>query len=132
MGSEVAVIENSDQSETMILLLATPFEITEETPRAFLVVLDGKDLSEIDRAYFPKEVELPWMAHTTWVDIEKEMEPTQEPTVQPEVTTAAQNAEISTEETSTESTIQTESAPSTSSSSFVKFSTIFLILAKFF
>merc|ERR1719213_624994 len=130
--SEVAVIENSDRSETMILLLATPFEITKETSRAFLVVLDGKDLSEIDRAYFPEEVKLPWMAHTTWVDVEMKMEPTQKPTDKPEVTTAAQNAEISTEESSTESAIPTESAPSTSSSSFVQLSIIYVILAKFF
>jgi len=71
-NSEVAVIENPQiNGECVILLLATPFEISTETPSAFLVVLDGENLKEVDRAYFPEEVRLPWMAHSTWVDVEQ-------------------------------------------------------------
>merc|ERR1712062_566472 len=71
--SEVAVIENPEvENECVIMLLASPFEVTEETPTAFLVILDGENLEEIDRAYFPEEVKLPWMAHSSWVEVEKE------------------------------------------------------------
>merc|ERR1712166_1022053 len=84
-NSEVAVIENPQiNGECVILLLATPFEISTETPSAFLVVLDGENLKEVDRAYFPEEVRLPWMAHSTWVDVEQmEEDPNEIPDEEP-------------------------------------------------
>lgn len=75
-NSEMAIIENPDvEGECVLMLLVTPFEVTEATPRAFLVVLDGENLEEIDRAYFPENVHLPWMAHSTWSLTERETVP---------------------------------------------------------
>ena len=72
----MAIIENPEvASECVLMLLVTPFEVTEATPRAFLVVLDGENLEEIDRAYFPENVHLPWMAHSTWSLTERETVP---------------------------------------------------------
>merc|ERR1711941_251580 len=33
----------------------------------FVVMLDGKDLSELGRAYFPENVRISWSAHSTWI-----------------------------------------------------------------
>merc|ERR1712156_41004 len=66
-NSEMAVIDSPDGESCVLFLVCTPFEVTEETPTAFLVVLDGENLQELDRAYFPEEIEIPWLAHTTWI-----------------------------------------------------------------
>jgi len=53
-NSELAVIESPMNDVCVLLLLCSPFEITPETPTAFLVVLDGESLHELDRAYFSR------------------------------------------------------------------------------
>merc|ERR1711972_463235 len=98
-NSEVAVIENPEkEGECVIMLLATPFEVNELTPRAFLVILNGDNLNEIDRAYFPEQVRLPWMAHTTYIDMNVEEETT--------TTTTSTTTSTTTTTTTTESTTE--------------------------
>merc|ERR1711881_177293 len=65
--TELMIVNSPDQSECVLLFIASPFEITEKTPTAFVVMLDGKDLSELGRAYFPEDVRISWSAHSTWV-----------------------------------------------------------------
>jgi len=65
--TELMIINSPDQSECVLLFMASPFEITEKTPTAFVVMLDGKDLTELGRAYFPENVRISWSAHSTWI-----------------------------------------------------------------
>ena len=67
---EVGVALSPDRSETVIMSLAAPLVVTEETPAVFMIFLDGDTMAELGRAYFPDGFRFVISAHTTFLQNE--------------------------------------------------------------